>query len=350
MRSFLGCAHVNFYSRNYAWESLKAKKYKNFLNSSRRKQLVCYQNRADITKFNGTVTLQTRKSGQIWVGHSLEPASHPLTLKALLAEPILNQMFNWTIFLSRNATIEKKFGFFYKKLADEQNLKNQKDFVLQKKRSKDFCWFITNCDKYVQDGRNTMVQALVQNLTSKVHMWGGAVNRCVNGRNPNIVNHGSTGEKPQEWSHLYTPQRLLKDCKFYFAFENSNCTDFVTQRFISSIVAGAIPIVWGRMDTYNEMLPGSFIHMNDFTSLSQLSKYLESLLKDEKKMNKYHEWRKFYTYEQTGAEAACELCKKLEKLKRAQKAGHQITPTVIPNLAKHYESLQKCTPLQPVPI
>ena len=256
-------------------------------------------------------------------------------------------MFNWTIFLSRNATIQKKFGYFYKKRENEIKLKPQKEQILQNNRSKDFCWLITNCAEF-GDKRNKMVQALIGTLTSKVHIWGNAPARCVNRKRPNVVNHGSTGEKVM--SHLYTPQRLLRDCKFYFAFDNSNCTDFVTQRFISAIVAGAIPIVWGRMDTYNEMLPGSFVHLNDFSSLSQVANYLESLLKDEKKLKKYHEWRKFYTYEQTGIEVACALCRELEKLKRAQMAGDQPTPTVIPNLTELFQTLQKCTPLKPVPI
>ncbi|XP_075260143.1 alpha-(1,3)-fucosyltransferase 4-like isoform X2 [Convolutriloba macropyga] len=307
--------------------------------------------RADITKFNGTVTLQTRKRDQIWVGHSLENSLHQLSLDALTAEPILNQLFNWTIFLSRKATIEKKFGYFYKKLDDELKLKPRKELFLQNKRSKDFCWFITQCDPF-SIIRTKMVQALIEILPSKVHLWGHAADYCVNNstKHPNVVNHGPTGERLSEMSHLYVPQMLLRDCKFYFAFDNSNCTDFVSQRFISAIVAGAIPIVWGRRDTYNEMLPGSFIHLSDFSSLSQLSKYLESLLKDEKKLNKYQEWRQFYIYEQTGIEVACKLCRKLEKLKRAQMAGEKPTLTLIPDLAQHYRTLQECTPIKPVPI
>ncbi|XP_075260618.1 4-galactosyl-N-acetylglucosaminide 3-alpha-L-fucosyltransferase 9-like isoform X2 [Convolutriloba macropyga] len=307
--------------------------------------------KADITKFNGSVTLKTRKSDQIWVGHSSEPASDTRTSGAFAAEPILNQMFNWTIFLSRNATIQKKFGYFYKKNEHELSLTPADKLLLHTNRSKDFCWIISNCADAFHNSRNKIVQSLIQSLSRNVHIWGSAIKAgCVNGSLSNVVDHGNTGEKQQQVSHLDVPQMLAKDCKFYFAFENSNCTDFVTTRFITSIVAGAVPIVMGRLDTYNKMLPGSFIHLSDFSSLSQLSKYLENLLKDEKKMNKYHEWRKFYTYEQTGAEAACELCKKLEKLKRAQKAGHQITPTVIPNMAEHYKSLQTCSPIDLVPI
>ncbi|XP_075258500.1 4-galactosyl-N-acetylglucosaminide 3-alpha-L-fucosyltransferase 9-like [Convolutriloba macropyga] len=186
-------------------------------------------------------------------------------------------------------------------------------------------------------------------LSSKVHIWGAATQKgCVNGKHPNVVDHGLTTEGQR--SRLGVPQTLLKDCKFYFAFENSNCTDFLTTRFITSVVAGAVPIVMGRMDNYDEMPPGSFVHLSHFATISQLAKHLDLLSKNEKELSKYHEWRKFYRYEQTGAEAACELCHKLEKLKRAQTAGEKIIPSIIPNLAKHYEELQKCTPIKSPPI
>ena len=283
------------------------------------------------------------------MGHTLEPASDVRSSRAFAAEHILNRMFNWTISLSRNATIYKKFGYFYKKNDTEILVTPPKEIFVHSNRSKDYCWIISNCGQTFHNDRNKIVQSLIGSLSSKVHIWGAATKRgCVNGKHPNVVDHGLTTEGLR--SHLGVPQTLLKDCKFYFAFENSNCTDFVTTRFITSVVAGAVPIVLGRLDTYNEMPPGSFVHLSQFGSITELAKHLDSLARSEEKLKSYHEWRKYYRYEQTGAEAACKLCRKLEKLKRARLAGEEIIPSMIPNLAKHYAKLEKCTPIKSPPL
>ena len=251
-------------------------------------------------------------------------------------------MFNWTIFQSRDATIHKKFVHIYKKKGDDFHSKQPETFLF-KNKSKDFCWIVSHCDHLFSRKRFEIANSLNSYLTSKVHIWGKAVELgCVNTSYKNIVDHGEN--KGAGVSYYDTAQNYIKDCKFYFAFENTNCSDYVTEKFMNAIEVGAIPIVNGWWDTYRELLPGSYIHVNEFANTSQLAEYLESLLKDEKKMKKYHEWRKFYRYGRTGVKAACELCHKLEKLKLAQIAGNQSDPAIIENMAEKFKTLQNCSP------
>ncbi|XP_075246572.1 uncharacterized protein LOC142340054 isoform X2 [Convolutriloba macropyga] len=70
----------------------------------------------------------------------------------------------------------------------------------------------------------------------------------------------------------------------------------------------------------------------------------DSLLRDEKEMNKYQEWRKLYTYERAGVEIACELCKKLEQLKIDKWRGKPVKPTIVDNMASHFKSMANCGP------
>ena len=253
---------------------------------------------------------------------------------------ILDKMFNWTIFQSKNATIHKKFFHVYKKSQQDINLKAS-EYKTFRKKSKDFCWMISNCGKIFWKNRYKIADNLIDALSSKVHIWGHAIkNKCVNGTHKNIENHGPVVGLHR--NYYDEAQRRIKDCKFYFAFENSNCSDYVTEKFLNSISVGAIPIVIGWWDTYREMLPGSYIHVNEFANSSQLAEYLERLLKDEKMMNKYHEWRKFYTYERTGMKAACQLCHKVRKNKLALLAGKPEKPTIIPSMLEKYKTLQKC--------
>ena len=202
---------------------------------------------------------------------------------------------------------------------------------------------VSNCGSIFSWTRFKVADSLFRSLSRKVHLWGNAINHksgCINRSHPNIVNHGVV---PGAGVVYYdTAQKYIKDCKFYFAFENSNCSDYVTEKFMNAIEVGAIPIVVGWWDTYRELLPGSFIHVNEFSNASQLAEYLESLLKDEKKMKKYHEWRKYYKYERTGAKASCELCEKLQQLKLSRLAGKPLKPTIIPDMAEKFRTLQNC--------
>ena len=300
-----------------------------------------YQLRADLSKIYGNATIKSRKPDQIWVAHSGESSADVRSSQAYEENPILNQLFNWTIFLSKNATIHKKYFHIYKQNYNKFSLKPRKEFNLNTNKSKDFCWMVSNCGGTFSQNRFKIADSLIRSLSNKVHIWGAGIkNGCVKSNHPNIISHG-----PVEGLHTNfydEAQERIKDCKFYFAFENSNCTDYVTEKFFNSIAVGAIPVVIGWWDTYRELLPGSFIHVNEFSNTSQLAEYLESLLKDETKMKKYHEWRKYYRYERTGVKAACELCQKLERLKLAQLLGDRSNPSIIPNMAEHYKTLQKC--------
>ena len=214
--------------------------------------------------------------------------------------------------------------------------------MLFENKSMDFCWLVSNCGKGFSHNRFKIADSLIPLLPSKVHIWGKAIERgCLNGHHPNIVNHGATfggGE-----SYYDITQKHIKSCRFYFAFENSNCTDYVTEKFLNAIEVGAIPIVVGWWDTYRELLPGSFIHVSQFANISQLAEHLTGLLKDEKSFMKYQEWRKFYRYERTGVRASCEFCHKLSKLKLSQIRGERPNPSIIPNMAEEFRTLQKCT-------
>ena len=288
------------------------------------------------------MTLKTRKRDQIWAGYSEEAASDIRSSRVYDADPVLNKLFNWTIFLSRKATIHKKFVHIYRKAQDEAHLQPEMDSLL-KNKSKDFCWMISNCGKTFSWNRFKIANSIIQSLSRKFHIWGNAINDkngCINSSHTNLVNHGLV---PGVGSVYYDePQKYIRDCKFYFAFENSNCSDYVTEKFMNAIEVGAIPIVVGWWDTYRELLPGSFIHVNEFANASLLAEYLESLLKDEKKMKKYHEWRKYYKYERTGAKASCELCEKLKQLKLSRLAGKPLNPSIILDMGAEFRSLQKC--------
>ena len=59
----------------------------------------------------------------------------------------------------------------------------------------------------------------------------------------------------------------LTPYKFYLAFENSNCKEYITEKFWRTLNRTfAVPIVMGS-GNYKELAPpNSFIHVDDFAS------------------------------------------------------------------------------------
>ena len=69
-------------------------------------------------------------------------------------------------------------------------------------------------------------------------------------------------------------EKLSKEYKFYVAFENAICPDYVTEKFFRTMKLPLIPIVMGG-DNYRQLAPpGSFIDVNNFRSVRALTEYL----------------------------------------------------------------------------
>jgi glycoprotein 3-alpha-L-fucosyltransferase len=85
---------------------------------------------------------------------------------------------------------------------------------------------------------------------------------------------------------------LRSNYKFYLAFENCNCDDYITEKFYANS-QGMISIVMGapreNYESFN--LPKkSFIHVDDFSSPEELAKYLLFLDKDDEAYGQYFRW------------------------------------------------------------
>uniref|UniRef100_A0A1A9WE13 Fucosyltransferase n=1 Tax=Glossina brevipalpis TaxID=37001 RepID=A0A1A9WE13_9MUSC len=87
---------------------------------------------------------------------------------------------------------------------------------------------------------------------------------------------------------------LDRDYKFYLAFENSNCKDYITEKFfVNALSRNILPIVMGaRPEDYEVSAPHrSYIHVDEFASASELADYLHILDNDDKLYNSYFNWK-----------------------------------------------------------
>lgn len=87
---------------------------------------------------------------------------------------------------------------------------------------------------------------------------------------------------------------LDHDYKFYLAFENSNCKDYITEKFfVNALNRNILPIVMGaRPEDYEVSAPHrSYIHVDEFASPRELAEYLHILDKDDELYNSYFKWK-----------------------------------------------------------
>ena len=87
--------------------------------------------------------------------------------------------------------------------------------------------------------------------------------------------------------------RFIRQYKFYLAFENGECRDYITEKFWGTLERGVVPVVMGaNHEDYTKMAPpDSFIHVDNFTSPRELAAYVQYLDKNDAAYYKYLKWK-----------------------------------------------------------
>ncbi|CAL4098692.1 unnamed protein product, partial [Meganyctiphanes norvegica] len=82
-------------------------------------------------------------------------------------------------------------------------------------------------------------------------------------------------------------EMLERDYKFYMAFENSICNDYITEKFFSILQYNVVPVVYGGGDYARHAPPDSYINALDFDTAKELAEYLLYLDKNDTAYAKY---------------------------------------------------------------
>nr|CAI5842106.1 unnamed protein product [Callosobruchus analis] len=154
------------------------------------------------------------------------------------------------------------------------------DIVRQKVQSRDYAanktkkvaWFVSNCG--ARNGRLAYARELAQYIDVDIY--------------------GTCGPLKCPRSDRKCFDLLDKEYKFYLAFENSNCRDYITEKFyVNGLGQNVLPIVMGaRPEDYQRSAPeGSYIHVDEFASPAELAAYLHRLDKDPVLYNSYFRWK-----------------------------------------------------------
>ncbi|XP_028320097.1 alpha-(1,3)-fucosyltransferase 4-like [Gouania willdenowi] len=125
----------------------------------------------------------------------------------------------------------------------------------------------------------------------------------------NIDVYGSAG-KPLK-KGIEAVLELLRDYMFYLAMENSQHTDYITEKLWNAVRAGAIPVVLGpSRQSYERLLPPeAFIHVDDFPTVEELAQYLNKVMQNPDLMKHHLSWRQNYSVHlSTRNELYCDAC------------------------------------------
>ena len=109
---------------------------------------------------------------------------------------------------------------------------------------------------------------------------------------------------------------ISKSYKFYLAFENSHCVDYVTEKAFRSLQYDLIPIVMGGANYTKYLPPKSYIDVKDFQSPKHLAEYIIHLDNNPDEYMKYFDWKRYYTVVNdipNSDRVFCELCELLRK-------------------------------------
>ena len=229
-----------------------------------------------------------RRPDQVWIVSNMEPPQHLWgDLK------VFNGVFNWTQWYRSDADIHWYYGSPYKLSEREKSMayKAKSGLNVFKQKSKEILGRISNC---MDINRRYKVIAEMQKYL-KIDMFG----KCYNnpcGTNP-------TDERDESCN------KMMTDYKFYLAFENNDCKDYVTEKYWQSLHRKQIPIVNWKSLNRSLVIPNSYINIYDFKDIRSLASHIKEVSENETLYYSYFEWKKVYTsWHQC---TSCQICQAL---------------------------------------
>lgn len=220
--------------------------------------------------------------------------------------------YNWTMTYRLDSDIRYKHGIYVPKrnpnvdiIPDSHlrqlNIPNfssnffekYKGIYLKPSKTKSIAWIVSNCR--TTGKREELAQELKKYVPVDIYGSCGTF-KC---------------EKPHFTPHYLDCYQILgEQYKFYLAFENAWCHDYVTEKFFLPLNSSMIPIVYGGADYEKFGPPGSYINVDDFPSIKDLAEYIQFLDKNDEEYLKYFVWKEFYDLDFRN-DIWCELCNKL---------------------------------------
>ncbi|KAK3728920.1 hypothetical protein QZH41_005423 [Actinostola sp. cb2023] len=217
-----------------------------------------------------------------------------------------NGIFNWTVSYRRDSDVFYPDGYFREIETAKDIPKDHSSTNYANGKDKLIAWAVSHCGRL----RDKVVHKLLKFVP--VTVFG----RCDKLFNQNIYNKCKRGTE--------RCSSLLKTFKFYLAFENEMCFDYITEKYWDTpFLHNMIPIVMGSNYDAQVAIPGSFINVLDFPSIEALANYIKYLDKNDTAYNEYFQWKTKYK-RWKGNSWTCQLCANLHNDSLPKKVYHNL--------------------------
>ncbi|KAK2153617.1 hypothetical protein LSH36_291g05006 [Paralvinella palmiformis] len=159
---------------------------------------------------------------------------------------------------------------------------------LVKAKTKLVAWVVSNCQK-PHSIRNRYVKLLSKHIP--VDIYGKCATPC-----------------NDSWPSMDCFRNIEKQYKFYLAFENSLCVDYITEKAYRTLAMYMVPVVLNGGDNDKLLPPYSYIDVSHFRSPRHLADYLKRLDSNDEEYMEYFEWKKHYKPKRGQKHPFCRLC------------------------------------------
>jgi alpha-1,3-fucosyltransferase 10 len=200
--------------------------------------------------------------GQLWVGWSLES---DVTVPAV-SDPASLVRFDLTMTYQQDASV----WYPYVGLASLAALTAA---PVRKTAAYPVCHFQSN--RYDRSGRTAYAAELLKRV--KIDSYGTVL--------PTVADPGQVRGRDARLA-------VMARHKFTLAFENSIATDYVSDKFFDSLIAGSVPVYLGAANVA-DFAPAerSFVNVADFSGPAELASYLNYLDRSPAEYETYLRWK-----------------------------------------------------------
>ena len=241
-----------------------------------------------------------RDPNQVWVMWSMEPMCY-------MWGKVPSHMFNWTVLYRRDSTIPMPFSAFVKGFSNTEIIKNEEELKIPIKqnhavnywaeKSKMAVIQVSNCKD--QARRYKVINELAKFID--VDEFGSCSGNM-------ICKHGIPT--------VICGQRYFKPYKFYLAFENTFCRDYLSEKFWNALERHQIPVIAATKVTLETAPPNSYLNVYDFPSVKHLADRMLEIAGNATLFNSFFEWENTYVHDPV--HPYCKLCQRLHEDHPAQ--------------------------------
>ena len=228
-----------------------------------------------------------RPANQVWIWVNQESPSNLQNARAY------NGLFNWTATYHRRSDIFLPYGHYAARKSIRNYAFHNKIRKIIRSKKGLVAWAVSDC--------NGVREKYVLKLQEYV--------------NVTVFGKCKTKFKNQDTCFSGTQEcaKKLSEFKFYLAFENSFCEDYVTEKYWNNALEhDSVPIVFGKNYDAKVAIPGSYINVNMFKTVREMAQFIKFLDKNDQQYAKYFTWRrKFKILPVT--DLVCSVCQKLHR-------------------------------------